>query len=305
MLYLFYGQEKYLIDSEIKKIIKQNNIDEVNITKYDLDTDYLKDVIDDCQIISLFSDKKLIIVENPFTDLNKEDEPLFENYIKNPNPDTILILKCPKLDERKKIVKLVKKTFTTKEFNDTNLANKVKNMFDDFNIDNKTINLLIERVGNDLNLLHNEIEKIKIYQDENKRVTTDEIILLTHKNIDLDVFKLIDNIVNKNKEKALELYNELLKNNTEPIAIIVLLANQFRIMYQAKELIKKGYTEKDIASTINIHPYRVKLALQNSRSYDAKILLKYLNSLATLDIDIKSGNIDKNLGLELFILNAK
>ncbi len=304
MIYLLYGTEKYLIDLEINKIIKQHKIDEINIIKYDLDIDFFKEVIDDCQTISLFSNKKLIIVDNPFTELSKEDENLLGNYINSPNLDTVLILRCSKLDERKKIIKLLMKKVTVKEFNNTNLIEKVKNMFDDFDIKNDTINLLIERVGSDLNLLHNEIEKIKIYKDNDKNITKEDIISLTHKNIDLDVFKLIDNIVNHDKEKSLELYNELLKNGSEPIAIIVMLANQFRIMYQAKELIKKGYTEKDIASTINIHPYRVKLALQNSRSYDSKVLLKYLSDLAQLDIDIKSGNIDKNLGLELFILNT-
>ena len=304
MIYLLYGTEKYLIDLEINKIIKQHKIDEINIIKYDLDIDFFKEVIDDCQTISLFSNKKLIIVDNPFTELSKEDENLLGNYINSPNLDTILILRCSKLDERKKIIKLLMKKVTVKEFNNTNLIEKVKNMFDDFDIKNDTINLLIERVGSDLNLLHNEIEKIKIYKDTDKNITKEDIISLTHKNIDLDVFKLIDNIVNHDKEKSLELYNELLKNGSEPIAIIVMLANQFRIMYQAKELIKKGYTEKDIASTINIHPYRVKLALQNSRSYNSKVLLKYLSDLAQLDIDIKSGNIDKNLGLELFILNT-
>ena len=304
MIYLLYGTEKYLIDLEINKIIKQHKIDGINIIKYDLDIDFFKEVIDDCQTISLFSNKKLIIVDNPFTELSKEDENLLGNYINSHNLDTILILRCSKLDERKKIIKLLMKKVTVKEFNNTNLIEKVKNMFDDFDIKNDTINLLIERVGSDLNLLHNEIEKIKIYKDNDKNITKEDIISLTHKNIDLDVFKLIDNIVNHDKEKSLELYNELLKNGSEPIAIIVMLANQFRIMYQAKELIKKGYTEKDIASTINIHPYRVKLALQNSRSYDSKVLLKYLSDLAQLDIDIKSGNIDKNLGLELFILNT-
>lgn len=304
MIYLLYGTEKYLIDLEINKIIKQHKIDEINIIKYDLDIDFFKEVIDDCQTISLFSNKKLIIVDNPFTELSKEDENLLGNYINSPNLDTVLILRCSKLDERKKIIKLLMKKVTVKEFNNTNLIEKVKNMFDDFDIKNDTINLLIERVGSDLNLLHNEIEKIKIYKDNDKNITKEDIISLTHKNIDLDVFKLIDNIVNHDKEKSLELYNELLKNGSEPIAIIVMLANQFRIMYQAKELIKKGYTEKDIASTINIHPYRVKLALQNSRSYNSKVLLKYLSDLAQLDIDIKSGNIDKNLGLELFILNT-
>lgn len=303
MNYLFYGTEKFLIDLEIEKIINKNKIDPINIVKYDLETDNLKDLIDDCQTISLFSEQKMIICSNPFTNLSNDDEKIFENYINEPNPNTFLVLTTEKLDGRKKIVKTIQKKAISKEFNNTNLNNTVKKMFENYLIDNQTIEILIDRVGNNLSLLSNEIDKIKIYKNDDLKITQEDVINLTHKNIDLDVFKLIDYIITKNKEKALELYNELLKNGSEPIAIIVMLSNQFRIMYQTKGLIKKGYTEKDIAKIINIHPYRVKLALQNSRQYQSNLLLKYLENLSDLDIKIKSGNIDKYLGLELFILN--
>ena len=94
----------------------------------------------------------------------------------------------------------------------------------------------------------------------------------------------------------------MLKINEEPLKIIIILAGQFRIMYQSKQLLKKGYTEKDIASILKIHPYRVKLAIQNARNYDSHILLKYLNDLADIDIGIKTGILNKDLALELFIL---
>lgn len=63
-----------------------------------------------------------------------------------------------------------------------------------------------------------------------------------------------------------------------------------------------GYTEKDIASTLSIHPYRVKLAIQNSRNYSNELLIEYIDKLATLDYEIKSGEKDADTGLELFLL---
>ena len=60
MLYLLYGTEKFLIDKEIKKVIKDNKIDNLNINSYDLNSDTLTNVIDDAQTISLFSDKILM-----------------------------------------------------------------------------------------------------------------------------------------------------------------------------------------------------------------------------------------------------
>ena len=117
------------------------------------------------------------------------------------------------------------------------------------------------------------------------------------------VFKLIDDIVTKNKEEAMEIYEEMLKHNEEPIKIIIMLSNQFRLMFQSKKLIKKGYSEKEIAKKLNVHPYPVKLALQKSRNYDESRLLFLLSELADLDFQIKSGEIEKRLGLELFILS--
>ena len=74
-------------------------------------------------------------------------------------------------------------------------------------------------------------------------------------------------------------------------------------MYQVKQLYLNGYTENNIASILKIHPYRVKLAAQNSKKYDSDILLNYISKLANLDINIKNGKIDKKLGLELFIIS--
>lgn len=302
MIYLFYGKEKFLIDLEIKKIIK--NITAMNVIRYDLENDTFKNLLDEIQTVSLFDEKKVVIVENLFK-INSNEEKNLEEYLNNPNPDVILIIHETKPDERRKIIKKVFKSAKVKEFNSNNLEKIILNLFDDYKINHSEINLLIDRVGNDLELLNKEIEKIKIYKDTDKTITKEDIINLTHKNIDLDVFKLIDHIINKKINSAIELYNELLKNGSEPIAVITLLANQFRIMYQSKELIKKGYTQNDIAKIIDIHPYRVKLALENSRTYDNQLLLDYLSSLGNLDINIKTGKIDKYLGLELFILNLK
>jgi DNA polymerase-3 subunit delta len=96
----------------------------------------------------------------------------------------------------------------------------------------------------------------------------------------------------------------MLKNNEDSIKILSILADQFVIIYKTKELYKKGHTEKDIVSILDIHPYRVQKALEKGRRYESSAILNYIEKLADLDNDIKSGKIDKDLGLELFILNV-
>lgn len=305
MVYLLYGLKDFQINEEIKNLTKNQN--DMNISRYDLNNTPLKDAIDDAETYSMFAETKTVIVENAsmFTTLTSKDSDIVENYLNNINKSTNLIFTShtEKIDTRKKITKLIKKVGIVKEFNEEiSPLNLTKNLLKDYDISEKTINLFLDRVGNNQLIIQNEINKIKIYKNKDKNITDKDIINLTNKNIDIDIFKLIDYIVQKNKEKAIELYYEMLKINEEPIKIIVILANQFRIMYQSKELLKKGYSEKDIASILKIHPYRVKLAIQNSRNYSSKTLLEYLNNLADIDIGIKTGKLNKDLALELFIL---
>ena len=311
MVYILYGTIEYLIKKQIDTIIQDNQIDQVSISKYNLANESLKDIMNDAESISLFVEKKAIIVENAYIftgtinkKLPEQDTTLLEKYLENMNSETILIfiVNSEKLDERKKITKLMKKNGIVKEFNHVDTIQVVKNLFEDYQIKEDVIRFFIERVGDNILLLSSEIEKIKLYKDEDKIITKEDIEQLTAKSLEINNFKLIDAIISKNKVLALNLYQERLKLNEEPIAIIIALANQIRIMYQVKELYLMGHTEHDIASMLNIHPYRVKLASQNARKYDSNTLLKYLEELADLDINIKTGNIDKELGLEMFIL---
>lgn len=304
MIYLLYGTKDYLIKNEIQNISKP--FDELNISKLDFADCGLNTFLDECQTISMFSDKKLVIAENAtmFTSGGTKDIDALEQYLNSPNPSTTVVFAvyAEKLDERKKIVKLVKKIAKIMEFNnEKDIRKYIKNELGTYQISEESINLLIDRVGENELLIQNEINKLKLYKGNNI-ITNEDIIKITHKNINIDTFKLIDHIVNKKNDEAMEMYSEMINQNEEPIKIIVMLANQFRIMYQVKELVKIGYSEKEIATKLKLHPYRVKLANQNSRKFKSDTLIKYLKKLSDIDYNIKSGKIDKYLALELFIL---
>ncbi len=306
MIYLLFGTLDALITDYINKIIKKENIADINISKYNED-DLISNIIEDASTISLFDDKKVIIVNNEllFSSKKSIDTTELEKYIENYNPNTILVfvVNSDIVDSRRKLYKLIKEKGKIEEFNKiTNINNYVKKLFEGYNISYNTINLFIKRVGNDLNSLSNEAEKIKIYKINDKIITDNDIISCTHEKIDINIFKFIDNIINKNKKESITTYKEMLKVGEEPIKIIVMLANQFRLMYQAKILTSKGYTEEDIANLLHSKKYPVHLAIQKGYRYTSDTLLKYLEELADLDIKIKSGEIDKNLALELFLL---
>ena len=310
MNYLLYGNESFLIDKEIKNIINKHRIEDINISKFDLEINSIKEILESANTISLFSSNKLLIVQNSFifsrtVNKKKDDIDLLEEYLKYKNEDVIIIFinNNEKIDSVKKIVKLIKETGKIVECNQLkNINEVVKKMFDDYSIENNVISTLINRVGSNLNILYNEIEKLKIYKINEKTINKEDVINLTADSTSVDIFKFIDDIINKNKTEALIAYKKLLKLNEEPIKIIALLASKFRLMYQSTTLAKKGYTEDQISEILDVHRYPVHLSIVAGYKYNPKILIKYLNDLAELDMGIKTGEKDKVLALELFIL---
>lgn len=309
MIYLIYGTDYFLIEQETKKLI--NDIDPINITNYDLDTTPLEDIIDDAQMLSMFSENKVIIVKNSkiFTS-KKNDIPhnveLLEKYLSNPNPATkiLFIADCEKLDARKKICKTIKKVGEVIQCETpANLNSYVLKLFDDYKIEPALINLFIERVGNNLSIINHEITKLKHYKLDDLIITKQDIIDVTSKNIQPDLFLFMEKLINKDIGQSLQLYHELLIFNEEPIKIITMLANQFRLIHQSTQLMNKGYSQKNIAELLGVHPYRVKLAIEKGYSYHPAQIITYIEKLADLDYDIKSGRMDKEIGLELFILS--
>ncbi len=302
MLYLFYTDKRFLIDKEIKKITK--DISDIEITKYDGSAD-IKTIIDDASTMSMFSDKKTIIVDNAVMFNSKGEYKELARYLENYNPNTtlIFIVNDVKVDNRKKITKLIKKNGVIKDFSENYNPNAyVKSLLNGYNILPRTIELFISRVGNNLLTLENEVNKIILYKENDKNITDDDIISLTVKTSFEDIFKLIDYIVSGNKEKSLEVYNEMKILGEDDIKIIIMLAGQFRILYQTKILLKKGLGEKGITDVLKIHPYRVKLAVGKCRKFSENTLLKYISDLADIDYKIKSGLINKDYAFPMFIL---
>ena len=92
----FFQNQDWIVDyNEIKNLINKHKIEEINISKYDLESNTIKEILDDANTVSLFSSKKLIIVENSFifsrTTKKIDDIDKLEDYLKNSNPDVVIL----------------------------------------------------------------------------------------------------------------------------------------------------------------------------------------------------------------------
>ncbi len=310
MNYLLYGEESYLIEKEIEKIVAKQGLEEINLIRYDYTIDSLSKILEDCETVSFFSDKKGVIVDNAVL-FNRgkgteEDTNKLLPYLKSPNPSTILIFlnHNASVDNTKKITKAMKEIGVLKELSNSNPFSEIEEMFDGYKIEKSSIRLFQERVGDDLTILKEEANKLRLFKIEEKEITKEDILSLTTVTIDTDIFKFIDYIIGREKGKALAMYEEMIKEGEEPIKIIALLASKFRLMYQSTELTRLGYSQQDISSTLGVHIYPVKLAIQSGLKYKTSLLLRYMKQLSELDIQIKTGKIEPILGLELLLLEV-
>ena len=299
-LYLFYGNNKSIINDKINNIINKYNIVDNNIIKYDLE-DNLDNIIEEASMISLFGDTKLILINTTF----KEDIDIdkLEDYLKHYNNNTyIVFISNDKVDTRRKLYKLITKYGTIEEVTSDNnyIRSYIKEYIKDYKMD---INYFLSKVSDNLDNIKNELDKLMLYKLEDKNITNSDIDDLVISNIEEDIFALTDSVITNNIDKSITLYNKFMDKNYEPVYIIGLLGNQFTLLYQVKKLYNMGKSNNDIASILGVHPYRVKLAIQNSYYYTEEDLIKYIYKLGNLDKDIKTGNIDKALGLELFLIN--
>lgn len=309
MIYVLYGLERYLIDKEIKKIIENNNIDELSISKYNAKNNSLEEILFDVDSMPLFGNKRLIIIDESyfFTGEKSSDEHLLEKIEKflngfSSNNIVLFVVNNEKLDERKKITKLVKKIGKCIEFNAKSDANAmIKDLLKDYDISTSNIDLIKFRINNKSEVINSEIDKLLIYK-EDKTISEEDIMNVISEYPNIDFFQFIDNIINKKVEETLKTYYELLKLKEEPIKIIVTLANQFRLMYQAKKMFQSGYSEKDIVTETGEHPYRVKLAISKAQKYKDEDLLEILKKLGEINLNAKKGLVDSKTALEMFII---
>lgn len=307
--YLIYGNDYGLIKREIDKITNGTS----DVVKYDLLVSNVSDVIEEASCMSLFGDKKVVIGENALfltgtnTSVNHDIDYL-TSYVNAENHDNIVILTVvqDKLDERKKIVKLLKKNVTVihkETIDEKDLPKFVIKEFlnNGYKIDYKTASYFVDYVGKNVDILLSEINKMIIYKDTDKEIFIEDILNISSKGFNDNVFDLSDAIMKKDFKKIFSCYNDLMILKEEPIKIIALLASQFTLVYQSKLLSKEGFMSKDIASTLKVHPYRVKLALEtNYPDFELKDILKKLHNL---DYEIKTGKVDKIVGLENFLLH--
>lgn len=316
MNYVVYGEEQYQVRKQIDALIRKEvqERDDMNTITYDATQCSIDVILEDAQTIPFFTDKKVIVVQNAnfLSASNDTDIDLdkLESYLETPMEETILILSgsFAKMDTRKKIVKKITslcQVMVCNRLDKQTLPNYVREELKKRQIEMQpaTFQYLCERLPFDIGTIQNELAKLELY---GTAITMDVVKQLITRSLEEDAFTMVNAVVEKNIKKCFQIWEDMQVLNKDPIYLIALIASQFHLLYNVKVLTMKGIRDQgEIAQSLSVHPYRVKLAMPILQRLSAEQILSLLHKLATLDQNIKSGRIEKRIGFELFLLDMK
>ncbi|EUJ32822.1 DNA polymerase III subunit delta [Listeria floridensis FSL S10-1187] len=321
-VYLIIGVEDYIINQTKEKLLHAALKDEeleFNYANFDLEDTPIEAVIEEAETLPFFGEKRLVIASNPvFLTSEKAKGKLehrtekLEQYLNEPVDYSILcfVVHAEKLDERKKLTKLLKKQAVVIEAKRPSEAELLKWIQTEaeqngFQMEQTAIKRLAELTSGNLTTAMNELSKLMLYQFESKLISVQDVETLVVRSLEQNIFLLIDKIIALDTEGALRVYYDLLKQKEEPIKIIALVASQFRLMNQLRILEQSGTGAQQAAGILKVHPFRAKMAAKQARGFRKEELEFALFHLAETDYELKTGFGEKTQKLEWFLFKLE
>jgi len=265
----------------------------------------------------LFSSKKLVVIKNIIYAKKEFSDEKFEKFLKSEakkekspaspaGGDLILVFwESGKMKRSSQLYKLLKKIAKCQESELLEGA-KLKNWIigkiekGDISISPAAVEKLMVFVGNDLNLLSREIEKLATYKNKGE-ISGEDVDLLVKSKIDTDIFKTVDALARGDKKTALKMFHDHLEDGEDPFYLLSMYFYQFRNLVKVKPLAEKNMPSHEIASRLKMHPFVVRKSLEQARNFSWEKLKSLYNDLCEIDFESKTGKTDIQLALDKFV----
>ncbi|MDD5835979.1 MAG: DNA polymerase III subunit delta [bacterium] len=304
MNYLVAGTSRYLVEKEIKRILGTGAY-----TKIDYNEITMEEIVTEASYNDLFGDKKNIIVKNAhiFNEKDEKATKILEKYLQNSNENTTLIFVCDKVNERLKSVTLFKdyghviimKIMYANEAT-TRLMEEVKGS--GYTISYEDAKYILDCSLNNFDIAMQNVEKLFIYYGKPCKIETSDVRNLTSSSLEDNQFKFVDAVIGRNYALAFKMINDFKVQKLEPFVLFNMLVREFRNMLFIKKSLTDSSEKNAILNNLGLAKWQLDKLVRNSANYKEKELQEELIKLAKIDLDIKCGNIDKYLALEMYLL---
>jgi DNA polymerase-3 subunit delta len=307
-IYLIVGNDEYRKDKKVDSIInsilskenKELNLDTIDcaeVEKFDFDSKV--------RIVPFLAEKRVVVIKN----VEKLEDTLKKRlltYINNPSDLTCLILQSTlnitkegfKKNAFLQSIGEKAETFEFYKLYENQLRVEIKEKFRKFNKDiaEEVIDVLIDRVNNNLRELDTEIEKIMLYAEDKKSIELEDVqYLITSLNVK-DVYDLLNAIGDRDLVKSIEILSNIFYYSNYPpdktaVYLITFLYNYFKKIWTVKFLIKEGYSEDEISNKINMRIFFLRRLIKQADNFSDELLKLIFSELAKSDIYIKTNKI--------------
>lgn len=312
MIIFLYGPDTYRSQRKLNEIVEHYqkiHKSGLNLKFFDEKTGDFKEFQNEIKSVSMFAEKKLIVLEGVFA-----NQDFKENFLKNykelvDSKDIILFYEKKEISPAEPLLKFLKKYAKCQEFellDVQRLKNWAKKEVENYGakIDECALQLLVDFIGNNLWQMENEIKKLVSYKNK-KTIEEKDVRLLVKPKIETDIFGTIDALASKNKKRALKFIRAHLERGDSPYYLFSMINFQFRnlLIMKPYELKREsyGYTIQTSAKQLGVHPYVAKKAMEQARKFSFDELKKIYRKIFQIDLAIKTGKIEPETALDLFV----
>ncbi|MBQ7447841.1 MAG: DNA polymerase III subunit delta [Eubacterium sp.] len=303
-VYLFYGEEKYLIrqyqNRLVEAVLGENA--GMNLSVFEGKNADPKEIMSQAQTMPFFADYRVILVqESGF--YKKTPEGLAE-YLSEIPDTAILLFVESEVDKRSKMYKQTEKNGRAVQFTRQKDAVLKKWILSQLKKEGKKItepvmNAFLECTGDDMELISQELEKLLCYTMEKDVISAEDVKAVCVPSVGNHIFDMIDALAAKNRQRAMDLYLDLLRLREPPMRILYLIGRQFYILNRLKSMRKTGIGDREMASAVKIPPFAVKKNLAQAAKFTDEQIQETIETCVQADADVKSGHLSDRMAVEL------
>lgn len=306
-MYLLYGEEDYLrkqYRDKLKAALVADG-DTMNYHYYEGKDINVGEIIDLAETLPFFADRRVIILEN--SGLCKSGGDALAEYLKQPAESVLFILVETQIDKRSRLFKTIKDGGRACEFAAQNEMTLKRWIFslakqDNKAVDELTINHFLEKTGTEMSNIRTEWEKLMCYCMDRDVVTPADIDAVCTQRVSNRIFEMVAAIAEKRQQEALDMYHDLLTLKEPPMGILALIARQFNLMLQVKELQMQNIHSRQIADKVGLAPFIVQKYEKQASRFKMKELKEALAACVEADEAVKTGRLNDVLSIELLII---
>lgn len=306
-IYLLYGEEAYLRRQYRDKLKTAlvNGDDTMNYNYYEGKAVDVGEIIDLAETLPFLADKRVIIIEN--SGLFKHGGEQLAEYLKEPCETTFFVLVEPEIDKRSKLFKALTAKGRAVEFKAQDEGVLKRWILGTLNKENKKIterdlSLFLEKTGTDMENISKELEKLVCFCMDKEVITGKDIEEICTRQINNQIFDMMDAIAGKRQKEAMELYYDLLTLKEPPMRILFLLARQFNLLLQVRELKQKGYPTKTIGENVGLPGFIAGKYVNQAAKFSTQYLRNAVTDCVETEEAVKTGKMNDVLSVELLLI---